>query len=312
MFYYLTMTSSPYIIISKNVINYVNINNINKFGGSTLKLNFIKVNPTENMTVFIMDPVPRSMHIEISNKIMNYNNIHAEQIGFIEKGTNDNQIRLQMMGGEFCGNATRSLASILVLKKHSSVNYLSNKFIVPLEVSGADDICYCEVIPTESETSFVSSIKMPLHKNIEIIHINYNDSVYKASLITFPGITHLIIDDENIQSKYDFFINVINTLKHLDYEALGIMFYDEKKSFITPLVYVTATDSIVWERGCGSGTAAVGLYLSYKNKKDINTVIKQPGGELTIITKWDNDKVTEATLSGIVSIVAEGILYLDL
>ncbi|MCK5763353.1 MAG: diaminopimelate epimerase, partial [Clostridiales bacterium] len=145
-----------------------------------MNLNFIKANPTENMTVFIMDPVPRSMHIEISTKIMNYNNIHAEQVGFIEKGITDNQIRLQMMGGEFCGNATRSLASILVMKKHSSVKHLNNKFIVPLEVSGTDDICYCEVIPTESETSFISSIKMPLHKNAEIIYINYNDSVYKA------------------------------------------------------------------------------------------------------------------------------------
>ncbi|MEA3422565.1 MAG: diaminopimelate epimerase [Bacillota bacterium] len=276
-----------------------------------MKLNFIKVNPSENMTVFIMDPVPRDKHVEISNKIMNYNNIHAEQVGFVEKGTNNGQIRLQMMGGEFCGNASRALASILVLKKHSSVDHSNNKAIVPLEVSGTEDIHHLEVIPTESETTFISSIEMPLHSNIEDICINYNDYVYKASLITFSGIMHIIVDDENIASKHDFFINAINTLEYLDYDALGIMFLNEEKSFITPLVYVKATDSIVWERSCGSGTAAVGIFLSYKNKKNIDAVITQPGGELKIITKWENNAVTEATLSGIVSIVAEGVLYLD-
>lgn len=49
-----------------------------------MKINFIKVNPVENMTLFVLDQIPRKDHIRISNKIMDYSNLHAEQVGFIE------------------------------------------------------------------------------------------------------------------------------------------------------------------------------------------------------------------------------------
>jgi len=275
-----------------------------------LKLNFIKVSPTENMTVFITDSVPRLMHPEISKKIMNYNNVYAEQVGFVEETAFD-RVRLQMMGGEFCGNAARSLACVLVLKNHPSVDKIDDKFIVPLEVSGSDNVHLCEVIPSDSEHNFISSIKMPLHTHIEEFSLNYDSAIHKGTLVHFPGIIHLVLNDENIISKQDFFTAAKDNLSYLGYEALGIMFFNEKTSFITPLVYVKATDSIVWERSCGSGTSAVGVHLSYKYKKDMNVIIKQPGGNLKIISKWDENEVIKIILSGKVSIVSEGILYLD-
>ena len=41
---------------------------------------------------------------------MREDNLHAEQVGFIK----DNH--LQMMGGEFCGNASRAFASLLAFR----------------------------------------------------------------------------------------------------------------------------------------------------------------------------------------------------
>lgn len=275
-----------------------------------LKLNFIKVSPTENMTVFITDPVPMSMHSEISKKIMNYNNVYAEQVGFIEKTAFD-RVRLQMMGGEFCGNAARALACVLVLKNHPSIDKIDDKFIVPLEVSGSDNVHHCEVIPSDGNHNFISNIKMPLHTHIEELSINYSSTIYKCSLVHFPGIVHLIVNDENIISKQDFFIAAKSKLNYLNYEALGIMFFNEKTSFLTPLVYVKATDSVVWERSCGSGTSAIGAYLSYKYKKTANVIVKQPGGNLKVISEWNQNEVIKIILSGKVSIVSEGILYLD-
>ena len=73
-----------------------------------MKLNFVKVNPVENMTVFILDNIGNKKHIEVSKKIMDYSNLYAEQVGFVEnldRKDSTESVRLQMMGGEFCGNA---------------------------------------------------------------------------------------------------------------------------------------------------------------------------------------------------------------
>ncbi|WP_258280601.1 MULTISPECIES: hypothetical protein [unclassified Clostridium] len=61
------------------------IYNKNKKEVITIKLHFIKVNPVENMTVFILESASRQFHINVANKIMEYGSPHAEQVEFIEK-----------------------------------------------------------------------------------------------------------------------------------------------------------------------------------------------------------------------------------
>ena len=106
-----------------------------------MKLRFTKVNPVENMTIFILDSLARENHISIANDLMNYNNLYAEQVGFIEepmsiKGKSLNTLRLQMMGAEFCANATRSLAAYMVYEDHPSINKINEQeYNVTLEVS---------------------------------------------------------------------------------------------------------------------------------------------------------------------------------
>ncbi|QEK13087.1 diaminopimelate epimerase [Crassaminicella thermophila] len=278
-----------------------------------MKLNFIKTNPTENMTVFVVDQIPRSKYIEVAQKIMNYNSIHAEQVGFIEKSSDVNNnacVRLHMMGGEFCGNATRALAATLAYKDHCTIDKLKDKMIIPLEVSGADEIIYCEVEATNDNTRFISSATMPLHKGVESCKIEYNENIYEGTLVHFSGIIHFIVNSRRIESKEAFFLKVKEKLNDLEYDALGIMFYNEEDIYIEPLVYVRETESLVWERGCGSGTAALGVALSHQFKKSVDVVVKQPGGELKIITKWNGNDVEYINLKGIVEIVAEGIVHI--
>ena len=100
-----------------------------------MKLNFVKVNPVENMTIFVMDQVDSSHHMAVANRLMDYSNIHGEQVGFIEnprslKAKSLNTLRLQMMGGEFCGNATRSLAALMVHLKLPSISKVDRKSVV--------------------------------------------------------------------------------------------------------------------------------------------------------------------------------------
>lgn len=277
-----------------------------------MKLSFIKTNPTENMTVFVLDPVPRSMYIDISKKIMDYNHIHAEQVGFIESPSGENDeacVRLHMMGGEFCGNAARALAAVMVHQKNTKLRFEGKTHIVPLEVSGAEDILNCEVIEKD-DGSYTTTIKMPLHRAIQDTYIPYNGKEIPATWIEFEGIMHLIVDSRQIDSKEEFFNLVRDSMKDNGCDAFGIMFYDEREGFITPLVYVRPTDSAVWERGCGSGTAAVGIYTAYKLNQGIDMNVKQPGGSMGIKAEWKDHEVVAVYLTGDVTIVAEGSLYI--
>ena len=216
-----------------------------------MELNFIKTNPTENMTVFVIDQIPRTEHIEVAQKIMNYNSIYAEQVGFIEKPLNENSeacARLQMMGGEFCGNATRALTATLVYKGYHNVKKVGKKVSIHLEVSGADELIYCEVEPINNR-SFRSTASMPLHRDIKDFSMEYNGKIYDGILVEFPGIAHLVIDSKEIDSKKLFFQAVKNHINIGEYDAFGVMFYKEEKEYIEPLVYVKETDSLIWERG---------------------------------------------------------------
>jgi diaminopimelate epimerase len=276
-----------------------------------MKLSFVKTNPTENMTVFILDQVPREEYVDIANKIMNYNNIHAEQVGFVEKPTGkdgDVCARLHMMGGEFCGNATRALAAVMVDRKQCKCNSIDNKIHLSLEVSGSDKSIPCEVIQNHEERNFISGAEMPLHEKVYDYEIEYESVLYRGTMVEFQGIIHLIIELDVAVSKEEFFKKVKEDFKNKDYDALGIMFSNKEDYSMIPLVYVKGTNSLIWERGCGSGATALAIALSYEQKKEVDITIKQPGGELQVTTKWDGNEVTEAFLNGNVGIVAEGVL----
>ncbi|WP_129600242.1 diaminopimelate epimerase [Anaerophilus nitritogenes] len=276
-----------------------------------MKLHFAKVNPTENMTVFIRNQLPRSCYIEIANKIMAYGNVYAEQVGFIEKAQDGECVRLQMMGGEFCANATRALAALLAYEDHKSVIKKDRKMNIPIEVSGMEKIIYCHVEETNDPIEFISSIDMPLHKNIKNLDIEIDGQNYHMQLVEFPGIVHVVLKNEKIKDKTNFFLKVKEKLKDLEYEALGMIFYDEANTFIEPLIYVKETESLVFERGCGSGTAALGVALSYEHQNDMNLKVNQPGGVLEISTIWKNNTIEKIYLKGRVKIVAEGIVYIS-
>lgn len=273
-----------------------------------MRLNFVKVNPVENMTIFIMDQIPRKEHKNVSNRIMNYNNLHAEQVGFIEKADDKEGIRLQMMGGEFCGNATRSLAALMVDKGYPQVKKEGNKYLVDLETSGMKENIRCQVEKI-GENKYLSKIEMAAPLSIEKASIEFEGKNLDFTRVNFEGIIHFIVDRKNINDKNLFYETIKKSLENSDYEAFGIMYYDFKKDFMEPLVYVRSTDSLFWERSCASGTCAFGAYRAYKNKEDISIDVKQPGGSLNVDVEYKNDSISHIYLNGQVEIVAEGTLY---
>ena len=276
-----------------------------------MKLHFVKINPVENMTIFVLDQLPRKDHITISNRLMDYSNLHAEQVGFIESSKNHTDlIRLQMMGGEFCGNATRSLAAFMVHSQHPEIEKNGSKFMVPLEVSGIDEIINCEVEPLEKTNLYMSKIKMPVPLSINEIIIDYSGNKVKTIRVDLPGITHFIVDRDKINDKDKYYEIIKSVMAKEDYDAFGIMYYDYNKNFMEPLVYVRSTDSLFWERSCGSGSCALGCALAFLNKESLEKEINQPGGKLKVSVGYENHNINSLYLNGEVEIVSEGIVYI--
>lgn len=278
-----------------------------------MKLRFTKVNPVENMTIFILDSLAREKHISIANDLMNYNNLYAEQVGFIEepmsiKGKSLNTLRLQMMGGEFCGNATRSLAAYMVYKDHPSINKINDQeYNVILEASGNQELLNCLVRKTDKENIFNSRISMPLAERITNVNINKTP----AKRVDFEGISHFIVDSYKVQDKEDFYRHIKRYMEKEDYDAFGIMYYDEVKEFLEPLVHVRMTNSKFWERSCASGTSAFGIAEAIRENKNVKLQVKQTGGVLGVEVKLEDGDVKEVFLEGEVEIVAEGIVNID-
>ncbi|WP_338133666.1 hypothetical protein [Clostridium tetani] len=264
-----------------------------------------------NMTIFVTDPVPKELYKSISKKLMQYTNIHGEQVGFLTSSNEDEKIiKLNMMGGEFCGNASRSLGALLLYNNYPYIKNKEELYEVKLQCSGYEDVLNCEVTPTEVSNLFYSKIDMPIPSKIKLEKLE-DYEIYK---VDFSGIFHFVVDINKVENNEKFFNLVKNTMeeRYPEYGAFGIMFYNFNENYLKPLVYVKATDSLFWEESCASGTSAVVAALAYENKENVCISIRQPGGELEATANYVEGEIDKITIKGTVDIVAEGIVNVNL
>ena len=268
-----------------------------------MEIQFAKINPTQNMTIIVLDPVDRALQPQVAEKLMDYGSVFAEQVGFLEKPAQPGAMaRLQMMGGEFCGNATMSLAAYLA---HTGGMQDGEKCVYPLEISGADEILHCDI--QKSGSFYAASVAMPLPERIERVNLPGGKS-YPA--VFFPGIAHLIVpmdemDESAAENAIAGWCAVLNT------DALGIILANSDYTAIKPIVYVRETCSSVWERGCGSGTAAVGAYLASKEQKNISVSVSQPGGTISADVCWGENGLSGIRIRSNVRISAIGTAWIE-
>jgi diaminopimelate epimerase len=279
-----------------------------------MEITFAKMNPTENMTILVESPLPRAQYAGIAARLMAYGSLFAEQVGYIEKPALPGaRSRLHMMGGEFCGNATMSTAALIAfddgVKGGETVT-------VPLEVSGAEGLLRCEVCPGigEEKTAAVS-VGMPPALGIEKRTFQYDGLSFETHMVRSEGITHVLIDTAyNKQGNWRSIAEraIIQWNEELKADALGIMLFEPTGDGyrIEPLVYVAGSKSLTWERGCGSGTAAMGAWLAWKSKSPVGADIDQPGGRIKVEADYSDNAVGKITIRGIVKLAARGTAYL--
>jgi diaminopimelate epimerase len=144
---------------------------------------------------------------------------------------------------------------------------------------------------------------MPLPERIEPMDLPLSDGSLTLPVVFFPGIAHIVAPAGGVRrTAAEELLRRWSGL--LPADAVGLLLWNEGTSFFDPLVYVKATDTAVWERGCASGSAAIAAWLTAQRGQDQCLSLKQPGGTIAAVTRWQ-DRLTALTISGTVKLGEE-------
>lgn len=253
------------------------------------EISIIVANPAGNITIFVLDKFDRSQYQAVASQLLKHEEFNAEQVAFVL-----NANTMEMCGLEFCGNASRSFA--LLCAKAKGIEGTGS---VVVNVSGVDNPLAVEINTANNYTK----IKMPMPLSVTSLSDTGNSLVENSVLVDFGGIVHLIVYDK--ESTLENF----NTIKSFVDEiapapATGVMFYDTKTGFLTPIVYVKDVDSTYFEGSCGSGSTAVAVakYLDLPETAsgEFSFEIPQPAGALTTTISVNQGELEGVYIEGIV------------
>lgn len=222
-------------------------------------IEYYYLDPSRNITLLVTSPVLTSDRARIASELMVLEPT-AEQVGFVSGN------RLDMAGGEFCGNATLSAAALCCRERGI------DEGSVKMSVSGTrDDVNV--FVRKIADNRYEGRVEMPSPLGIRRID-------GKLTSVDFEGISHIIIEGNMDKNEAEELAK--RFCNELDADAVGVMLLDEKEGRLTPLVYVPAADTMCWESSCASGTTAAGVYLADKYAREITAEFIQPGGVLKV------------------------------
>ncbi|WP_339305861.1 diaminopimelate epimerase [Paenibacillus sp. FSL R5-0519] len=273
------------------------------------EIDFIKFSPTQNMTILVKTDHAAEQYSHIATRLMSYDNVYAEQVGFIEPTRRPEAVaRLEMAGGEFCGNACMALAA-----HHASEAGLAQEesMDIVLEVSGIDQLIMCHVKKQQNE--YDCQVTMPVPEQIEQRTIRYEGIELDMVIIRYAEFIHIVIEVDDFDDPMKKRAQTLARLLGLTLgdKLIGILLYQSHSAEMAPLIYVPELDSLIWERGCGSGTASVGAYLAWSQQRGITQYIKQPGGAIKVMAQWNGAELESITIEGSVGVVAQGKAFID-
>jgi diaminopimelate epimerase len=242
-----------------------------------MKYELVIADPAKNITLLVLSPA--ADRAAAARELLADRSLGAEQAGFVIPPERDGGMwRLEMMGGEFCGNAARSFG-LFVAREQG----LSGEQTVFVGVSGAEGKVPVRVHVEEGR----AAVEVPGPLAVEAL----NFAGRSLPVYVFDGISHVIAAD--IPPDRENFFRIRAGLEERFYQpaagrvlaagrplsAAGVLFYDTAAAFMRPAVYVYGTDSLVFESSCGSGSAALAAWKT-QGAGDGETAcnVKQPGG----------------------------------
>ena len=247
------------------------------------EVRYHRMDPTGNITLLVETPVAPERRSAVAAALMALEP-DAEQAGFLLETPAG--LRLEMAGGEFCGNASMSAAAWLCAKEGRCGR-------VTLGVSGAKTPVEVEVQPPR-EGVYACAVTMPPPDAVADCLLPLGDAVRPLPAVSFGGLTHLLVETPLPRPDAEMLIR--QWCAALCADALGLMLYDAHAHRLDPLVYVPGAGTCMWERSCASGTTAVGLALAKRMGAPVRLTLNEPAGQLTVAA----DPSGHAVLSGAV------------
>lgn len=251
-----------------------------------MKLRIVRADPAGNITIFVLDAVPVDKRTEIAKAILAKKELAAEQVAF---RTGEN--RIDMAGGEFCGNASRAFGMLLAHERG-----ITGKAEFAIEISGCDEPVKVTVDTEKHE----ASAEMPLPKSVAGRTVGDVHGI----LVNLGGIAHFVTEETEpslaffrcAEPLFDEFPGI---------EAYGVIFLEKDGRRIYPLIRVPAADSLVWEGSCGSGSIACAVTRSIGIEGEYSEKYIQPVGEIRASVTRRNGKIEYAGIGGRAVLEAE-------
>lgn len=242
--------------------------------------------PAGNDTAFVYGTDYTSDEKKIINDAIMAKNSNVEQVGFLNI---NGKTELQMAGGEFCGNATRSAAFEYLKGQVGNVKMIVNCNDIVNAGVDVNGKAWCE-IPLPAETNIVTQ-KEP---GIFIIKMN--------------GMTTIVIQEnvfeqylENRKNLKKIGMNFIKKYELEESKAVGVIFCERENDLlkINPIVWVKSINTTFYETACGSGTIAVAILEAFQKKSSQSIDIIQPYGMIiTAEVTYSNEKILKAVITG--------------
>ncbi|MDR3343393.1 MAG: hypothetical protein LBT14_11535 [Treponema sp.] len=249
----------------------------------------VVADPAKNITILVLNAVENRG--EAAKVLLADPSWGAEQVGFVVPPKDPAGIwRLEMMGGEFCGNAARSFGLFV-----ARLQGLSGNQTVTIGISGMPEPLSVAVDLEQG----AAAVEIP--KPVAQDTLDFDGQ--SLPVYRFDGITQVIAPD--MPPGKDVFYGIKRKFEagQTAPDALGVMFYDKASRLMTPAVYVYGTDSLVFESSCGSGSAALAAWETRDGYEgEYHCPVAQPGGIIAVRVRKQTGKITDITIGGPVTL----------
>ena len=246
---------------------------------------YVTLDPTGNLTCLVLDHAGPEEEPLLTRRLLQ----ECEQVAYLEPPAEPETVAgIRLMGGEFCGNAAMATAVWLV---QGQVGPDMEKRLL-LRVSGAAEPVLCTA--RKIRDGYEGTVMMPGVPEIR-------EEALCGRLLTvarMQGIVH-VIRENGFTGKNEAEALIREIAEQLPDEAVGLLQWNREAQYMQPLVFVRGSGSLVWERGCGSGSAAVGTLEALRSgQKEKTTDVRQPGGLIRAAARTENGTVTGVSITG--------------
>lgn len=267
---------------------------------------FYKLSPGGNTTILVpAKAVPTAKRAETARRLMDPLHLGAEQVGFMD--LDEEAPGLEMMGGELCGNACRSLAALLVmLAEEQFTDWPVTGY---LRSSGTNAPVAWRVRPTSGDAALDAAVR------ITLADARVTELEPGLRRVDLPGIVHILLDETLHPTPQNAAAEAAAWRQKLGLQnlpAVGCIRHaplDAPEQYITPLVWVRDTDSSCPETACGSGTLALGLALHLHNGQNSVDILQPSGAHIAVGLEQDSSGALQGWIGGPVRLIAQGKTY---